>query len=104
MLLLIAFCAVGLQAQKSEKVVVRRLLVKTSPDYPWDLRRSHIGGIVRLNLVIAPNGNVDRVTILGGNPILADTASKAAKQWKYAPAESETSQQVEVRFDPNHAN
>ena len=101
--LLFSFFAIALHAQKAEKPP-RKLLVKTTPDYPWDLRRSHIGGLVRLNLVIAPSGAVDRVTVLGGNPILAETASKAVKRWKYAPADAETNQQVEVEFDPNHAN
>ncbi|HZQ69099.1 MAG TPA: energy transducer TonB [Terriglobales bacterium] len=102
-LLLLSFFALGLHAQKADKPA-RKLLVKTTPDYPWDLRRSRIGGVVRLNLLIAPNGSVDRVTVLGGNPILADTASKAVKRWKYAPADAETNQQVEVQFDPNHSN
>jgi TonB family protein len=93
----------ALQAQKAEKPA-RKLLVKTAPNYPWDLRRSHIGGLVRLNLTIAANGTVDRVTVLGGNPILAETASKAVRRWKYAAAEGETSQQVEVEFDPNRGN
>jgi TonB family protein len=101
--LLLLFCAVTVLAQKADKPP-RKLLVKTNPDYPWDLRRSHIGGLVRLNLLIAPNGAVNRVTVLGGNPILAETASKAVRRWKYAPADAETNQQVEVEFDPNHSN
>ena len=102
-LLVFSLCAISLHAQKAEKPA-RKLLVKTTPDYPWDLRRSHIGGIVRLNLVISPGGAVDRITVLGGNPILAETASKAVKRWKYAPADSESNQQVEVEFDPNRNN
>lgn len=102
MLVFSIFATFG-HAQKTEKPP-RKLLVKTNPDYPWDLRRSHIGGLVRLNLVIAPNGAVNRVTVLGGNPILAETASKAVKRWKYAPADAETNQQIEVEFDPNHVN
>jgi TonB family protein len=102
-LLLLSFSVIAVRAQKADKPP-RKLLVKTTPDYPWDLRRSHIGGLVRLNLVIAPNGAVDRVTVLGGNPILAETASKAVKRWKYAPADAETNQQVEVEFDPNRGN
>ncbi len=101
--LLLSFCAVAVHAQKADKPP-RKLLVKTTPDYPWDLRRSHIGGLVRLNLVIAANGAVNRVTVLGGNPILAETASKAVRRWKYAPADAETNQQVEVEFDPNRGN
>ena len=77
-LLLLSFFSVALHAQKAEKPA-RKLLVKTTPDYPWDLRRSHIGGLVRLNLLISPNGAVDKVTVIGGNPILAETASKAVK-------------------------
>lgn len=103
LVLVFSLSSTFVHAQKADKPS-RKLLVKTNPDYPWDLRRSHIGGLVRLNLTIAPSGSVNRVTVLGGNPILAETASKAVKRWKYAPADAETSQQVEVEFDPNHAN
>jgi TonB family protein len=102
-LLVFSLCTSFVHAQKAEKPA-RKLLVKTNPDYPWDLRRSHIGGVVRLNLVIAPSGAVNRVIVVGGNPILAETASKAVRRWKYAPADAESSQQVEVEFDPNHSN
>jgi outer membrane biosynthesis protein TonB len=42
------------------------------------------------------------VEIAGGNPILADSAVKAVKQWKYVPAASSTNIRVNLRFDTSH--
>jgi outer membrane biosynthesis protein TonB len=43
---------------------------------------------------------VDYVQIAGGNPILAESAARAVKQWKYAPASSTTNIRVNLNFDP----
>jgi TonB family protein len=93
-----------LEAQKSDQEGDRngrKLLVKTEAYYPPDLRRVRIGGTVRLELAVSPRGTVDNVTILGGNPILAQSAINAVKKWKYAPGDSETTVRVSVEFDPN---
>jgi len=66
------------------------------------LREAHIGGIVRLEIVISPKGTVDSVVPVGGNPVLVEAASAAVKRWKYAPADTETKTQVEFTFDPKH--
>ena len=88
-----------LHAQKIEKVG-RKLIRKVIPDYPWDLKRASIGGMVRLDLVVSPDGSVNNVLVVGGNPILAECAMKAVKKWKYTPAETETNVRVNVTFDP----
>lgn len=88
-------------AQKSEKPVSRKLLYRVTPEYPWDLKRAHIGGTVRMDVVISPHGSVDTISVIGGNPILTETAVKAVKKWKYAPADSESILRVNVDFDPN---
>ena len=89
-----------LHAQKVEKVE-RKLLRKVTPDYPWDLKRASIGGTVRLDVVVSPGGSVDTISVVGGNPILADCAVKAVKKWKYTPADTETNVRVNVAFDPH---
>lgn len=66
------------------------------------LREAHIGGIVRLEIVISAKGTVDSVVPVGGNPVLVEAASAAVRRWKYAPAEAETKTQVEFTFDPKH--
>jgi len=79
----------------------RRLIYKVDPDYPWDLKRAHIGGVVRIVVVVTPRGTIDSVSVVGGNPVLVESAVRAVKKWKYAPADSETIVHVNVEFDPN---
>jgi TonB family protein len=82
---------------KSKRKVVRTV----EPEYPKIIRHSHIGGAVRLNVIVLANGDVANVEVLGGNPILAETATKAVLKWKYAPAASETRQEVQINFTPD---
>jgi TonB family protein len=84
----------------AQKSTPRKLIYKESPGYPLTLREAHIGGIVRLEIVISPRGTVDQVSPLGGNPVLVEAASAAVKKWKYAPADAESKTQVEFTFDP----
>jgi TonB family protein len=78
----------------------RQLVTRVEPDYPETLQRLRIGGTVRLELTISPRGSVESVSVLGGNPILAEAAVKAAKQWVYAAWPSRTTTQVMIPFDP----
>jgi TonB family protein len=80
----------------------RKLVYKENPGYPLTLREAHIGGVVRLEIVVSAKGSVDTVTPLGGNPVLVEAASAAVRKWKYAPADAETKAQVEFTFDPKH--
>ena len=79
----------------------RKLLRKIDPVYPQDLKRRSIGGVVKLDLKISASGNVEKVEIVGGNPILADSAAQAVKKWQYAPASASSSMILNVEFNPN---
>jgi len=81
---------------------IRKLVYKENPGYPMTLREAHIGGVVRLEIVISAKGSVDSVVPVGGNPVLVEAASAAVRRWKYAPADAETKTQVEFTFDPKH--
>src|ERR1700728_3578284 len=61
----------------------RKVITRVEPEYPDTLRRLYIGGIVRVEAVIALNGTVESAQLVGGNPILGQTAMRAVKQWKY---------------------
>ena len=87
--------AVGRNAEK------RKLLTRVESQYPETLKQMHIGGTVRLALTISPKGTVEDVAVLGGNPILAEAAAKAAKQWVYAPASSKATIEVSIPFEAN---
>jgi TonB family protein len=89
-----------LHAQKPEKVV-RRKVYSVDPVYPDLLKRSNIGGVVRLLVVISPKGQIETVNQLGGNAALVDAAVNAVKKWKYAPADNESTQEITISFDPH---
>ena len=86
-------------AQRTDKAP-RKLIYKESPGYPLTLREAHIGGVVRLEIVISAKGTVETVSPLGGNPVLVEAASSAVRKWKYSPADSDSKTQVEFTFDP----
>jgi TonB family protein len=98
---LAAILSLALPAGAQSKTT-RKLVYKEAPTYPLTLREAHIGGTVRLEIVISPKGSVDSVSPLGGNPVLVEAATSAVKKWKYVPADGETKTQVEFTFDPKH--
>jgi len=78
----------------------RKLVTRVEPEYPETLQRLRVGGTVRLEVTISPKGSVDSVQLLGGNPILADAAIKAVKQWVYTPSPTRTTIDVSIPFEP----
>lgn len=89
--------APGASGQSAE----RKLLKKVAPEYPAILREKHIRGTVKLNVIVKADGSVKDVIVVGGNPALVDASVRAVKQWKYAPADHETTIEVAIQFDPN---
>lgn len=79
----------------------RAVLYKVGAKYPPSLRMNGIGGTVRLELLIDAHGTVQKVTPVGGNPALIDSATAAVKQWKYAPADAPTKMQIQFAFVPD---
>ena len=78
----------------------RKVVVKIPPLYPTLARSMNIKGVVRLEAQVLPNGNVKRVEVLGGHPILTQSAVTAVERWKYEPASHETKEPVTIQFNP----
>ena len=98
----LAFCLIagfvpGALAQKSPKVA-RKVISEVKPAYPATLKNLHIEGLVRLTVTVLPNGNVAKINVRGGNPILVENALRAVKDWKYAPGFSQTEEEVVLNF------
>jgi periplasmic protein TonB len=72
---------VRLSTALAEKLLVKRV----NPDYPKDLRKKHIQGIVVMSVRISKQGDVIDVKLVSGPPALAPNAIDAVKQWKYKP-------------------
>lgn len=82
----------------------RKIVKKIAPQYPSILKSKGIGGIVRLKAFIKTDGSVRDTEVIGGNPILAESAQKAVMQWKFSPGSSETTMEISVVFDPHSEN
>ncbi len=76
----------------------RKPVVNPDPEYPEIARRMNISGTVKVELVIAADGTVKSVKVMGGHPVLADSVQRALKKWKYAPGTGETTMQVDFKF------
>lgn len=100
MVCVVALPLTSLHAQKTDKTP-RKKTYSVDPIYPDLLKRSDIGGVVRLMVVISPKGTVETVNQLGGNAALVEAAVNAVKKWKYVPADAETTQEVSITFDPH---
>jgi len=79
----------------------RKVISRIDPEYPDALKRLYIGGVVRVEAMVAPNGTVKSIKLLGGSPILGQSTMKAVKRWKYAPANADEVLTVKIEFDPH---
>jgi TonB family protein len=84
---------VSLTAQES-----RKLKKEVQPVFPELARQAHVHGAVKLQVEIAPSGKVRNVTVLGGHPLLIDSAVQAVKTWQYEPASDTSSATVVFNF------
>ena len=66
-------------------VEAARLLHEVTPQYPPLAKSARIGGVVHLSAIIAPDGTVKDLRVLGGHPLLIQAAVDAVKQWAYRP-------------------
>jgi len=62
-----------------------RLIHRVEPQYPEQAKAQKIQGPVVLSVQIGGDGAVSNVDVVSGDPILADAAVQALKQWRFKP-------------------
>jgi len=77
----------------------RKVLTRVTPEYPKLLKVARIGGVVKVNAFVLPDGAVTKVTVLGGNPVLAEEAVRAVMLWKFVPASAQSNEIVSFTFN-----
>ena len=101
--LLLLFClalaSFPMAQAQSEEPSGRKVIRTQQPDYPEALKTKGIGGKVRLRARVLANGTVAEIDVLGGNPILAESAVKSIMTWKFEPAPSATNQVITFDFN-----
>lgn len=90
---------VAAQTAQSEEIV-RRAKTKVQPAYPELARKMNLAGTVKIEVVVAPNGTVKDARVVGGHPVLANSALDAAKKWRFEPSSTESSGVIDFKFEP----
>ena len=106
MLLVAVSGMIMLQAvpSRAQDELTRKAKTKVAPTYPELARRMSIAGVVKVQVVVAPNGSVKSTKVVGGHPLLVNAAVDAVKRWRFESASEETTGVVEFKFDPNTGN
>jgi TonB family protein len=95
---LLCFCASS-HAQATSSEAQRKVKDAFRPEYSELARRMRLSGSVRVEVTIAPDGKVTKARVVGGHPVLAESAEKAAMLTRFEPGSKETTQIVEYHFD-----
>ncbi len=77
----------------------RKIILKSAPVYPSLARSMNIHGVVKVQAQVAPNGVVKSIEVVGGHPLLTQSAVTAVGHWKFEPAAHETRELIEIKFD-----
>jgi|SRR5579864_7989139 len=76
----------------------RKIVYSEKPEYPTVAVKMDLHGTVKLKIWIDTQGNVRRLEYVGGHPLLAQSALKAVKNWRYESSPKESTSQVELKF------
>ena len=62
------------------------LIHRVDPVYPESAKAQHLQGQVVLDAEVMGDGSVGDISIVRGDPLLAEAATEAVKQWKFEPS------------------
>lgn len=77
----------------------RKIVSKVAPVYPDLAKRMHVGGVVKVEVVVGAKGAVKSTRVLGGNPVLIESATDAVRKWKFEAASVDTTEILQVTFE-----
>lgn len=98
--LLAGFAVLHPASAVAQEELTRKVKYRVSPVYPDIARRMNISGVVKVAVVVAPNGNLRSTKVVGGHPLLVTAALEALRKWKFESAPEESSGVVEFKFQP----
>ena len=78
----------------------RKMIAQPAPVYPPLMKQYRLSGTVKIHVVIGPDGQIKETKVIGGHPAFVEAAQEALKKWKYAPAATETTADLEFNFHP----
>jgi TonB family protein len=78
--------AVPPRVRVSERAMQERLIHRADPARPFEAG-AHLTGTVVLKAIVNKSGDIEKLELISGHPLLVAAAIDAVKQWKYAPYE-----------------
>jgi TonB family protein len=69
----------------AEPELKKAAVTKVNPEYPAIARQLHLAGRAEVEVYVTPDGDVEKVQPLSGNPIFTNSAISAVKKWKFTP-------------------
>ena len=91
-------------AQQDSPENSRRVINRVAPAYPELARTMNVKGVVKLEALVANNGTVKSVKVIGGHPLLVQAAERAVQKWKWEAAGHDSTEPIELRFDPQRTD
>jgi TonB family protein len=84
-------------------VQAANIIQKLTPVYPAEAKANRVQGTVRFTVIIGKDGTVKSLTLVSGDPVLAQAAKDAVQKWVYKPTllngdPVEVMTQVDVNF------
>ena len=67
------------------KVQRAKLIHEVQATYPPKAKENHIEGVVHLQVTIGTDGGMKELKLISGQPLLAQAALEAVRQWRYQP-------------------
>jgi TonB family protein len=77
--------AIGDSLRVSPETMEKRIITKVEPIYPEAARIAGTEGRVELGAMIGPDGSVERLWPVSGQPLLVQSATEAVRSWKFEP-------------------
>jgi outer membrane biosynthesis protein TonB len=76
----------------------RKVVTKIAPRYTALARNMHLGGVVKVEAVVFSNGLVKNLCVMGGHPLLVQSATDAVRRWKWETASHESTESIEDKI------
>jgi TonB family protein len=87
-------------SQQNETQNRRKVVNKVTPQYPALARTMNLRGTVKVEALVSSEGKAEKVNVKGGHPVLAQAALNAVREWKWEATGHESTEPIEVKFDP----
>jgi TonB family protein len=93
LLIVLVLCTAAARGQE-----LRKPIANPPPVYPEMAKRMQLVGVVKIEVVVGPEGKIKEAKVIGGHPVLVDAAMLALRDWRFEKSNSETKTQLEFKF------